>query len=1019
MTKVIDAWTFLEMLIPRELPSRRDQLERRDIQGGKGSKKVVHLSQSARVKELELANPMKKEMHYRYYMNTYQKHDLILFMRKYFKNDEDLFNRQYVNYYAFTFEVNKTGEYIEDSLFIPQVQLVIDDIQKNKNISYHDFTDRYNEKKRQFEEEFEAIVANGVYEAEIKEIQEVFQKYFLLLHQKTSNSYIECVIRNKDKAKTSSNFNSFYLEDLQMISREGVNDTLAHFINGKSMKVDIDENQQAIEEILAIDNLPLGRWPSPVNHRLSLMQQVAVNHGLNGEELISSVNGPPGTGKTTLLKDIFAELMVKRAEAMISYSDPVKAFKKKGQQVIQFGNSSKSFNYRVYELDEKVAKYSMVVASSNNGAVENISKELPLLKEVIRYKKQEDKELDQTEPYDKTYAEEAEDLNYFRDYAKDLLKDEKAWGLFSAALGRASNIKTIGELVNKGFDEDASFLKKLENTRDEHSWEDVASEFDQLRQEIQADQEELKKFTKEMQAAESIIKKAEELPMIIAKNKKHHNELKKESQYLESQNDLLIERLANLPKSSFIEKIQTFFLGIKNEEEMDIRKQRDEVLKKLSEQLFEKNHCKEKTKELEERKKELDAKLIEILEAKEAYKGEEVSLSTNSFWAAENYAERQKAVIWQSNEINFKRGLLFLKAMKVHKVFLQKSHQEVKLALVMLQELKNNNLNNKKNRENIESMWKILHLIFPVMSTTFASFSSMYDAIGADFIDYLFIDEAGQASPQQAAGALWRSKRAIVVGDPIQIEPVVTLDETILADIREAFEIDEHHIGMTASVQSLADHANPVGSYKDEERIGIPLWVHRRCIEPMFSISNEMAYNNKMVLAVNKEDKDKGKGKWYDISGKAEPKQYVKEQGQFIAEEIKYHFERADGVTLPSVFVITPFTKVRTELKKLVKSTLKERGKEELKVIEEWIDRSIGTVHTFQGKEADIVYFVTGTDDSTDGAANWSCAKPNLLNVATTRAKEEFYVVGDLERFKEKQYYNVIIEKFKIFDKRR
>lgn len=66
MTKVIDAWTFLEMLIPRELPSRRDQLERRDIQGGKGSKKVVHLSQSARVKELELANPMKKEMHYRY-----------------------------------------------------------------------------------------------------------------------------------------------------------------------------------------------------------------------------------------------------------------------------------------------------------------------------------------------------------------------------------------------------------------------------------------------------------------------------------------------------------------------------------------------------------------------------------------------------------------------------------------------------------------------------------------------------------------------------------------------------------------------------------------------------------------------------------------------------------------------------------------------------------------------------------------------------------------------------------------
>lgn len=332
----------------------------------------------------------------------------------------------------------------------------------------------------------------------------------------------------------------------------------------------------------------------------------------------------------------------------------------------------------------------------------------------------------------------------------------------------------------------------------------------------------------------------------------------------------------------------------------------------------------------------------------------------------------------------------------------------------MFGELKSNNLNIKENRDNIEKMWKVLHLILPVMSTTFASVGSMYDAVGADFIDYLFIDEAGQASPQQAAGALWRSKKAIVVGDPIQIEPVVTLDETILADIRKAFTIDKNYIGERASVQVLADHANPLGAYKEEERIGIPLWVHRRCIEPMFSISNEMAYNNKMVLANNKV----GEGKWYNIKGKVKTKQYVKKQGDFIAEKMINYFKRREDDKLPSVFVITPFTKVKSELRKLVKRRLKVEIKEEAKIIDEWVDRSIGTVHTFQGKEADIVYLVTGTDESTDAAANWSCAKANLLNVATTRAKKEFYLVGDYERFKEKPYYNIIVEKFEQFEKK-
>ena len=52
---------------------------------------------------------------------------------------------------------------------------------------------------------------------------------------------------------------------------------------------------------------------------------------------------------------------------------------------------------------------------------------------------------------------------------------------------------------------------------------------------------------------------------------------------------------------------------------------------------------------------------------------------------------------------------------------------------------------------------------------------------------------------------------------------------------------------------------------------------------------------------------------------------------------------------------------------------------------------NVGTVHTFQGKEAPVVFFVLGADKQSSGAAQWAVSEPNMMNVAATRAKKEFY----------------------------
>src|SRR5690625_3535193 len=246
-------------------------------------------------------------------MNNYTNTEIFTLLRSFFKSKEEIINKSNQLCYSFSFDTNDKGEYMEESLKIPHVQLIVDDIKRSNKISYHDFIDRYNEKKQRFEEEVRVIFQNGINSETLKKVEQLFTNYFHLVTNE-KRSYVQCFILNKSSTVQPSQFNSFYIEDLQSILKKGANNTLTRFSQGTDMQVNVDENREAIESILSLKNLPLGRWPSPVNHRLSLMQQVAVNHILQTDEPISSVNGPPGTGKTTLLKDIFAQLIVKRAK---------------------------------------------------------------------------------------------------------------------------------------------------------------------------------------------------------------------------------------------------------------------------------------------------------------------------------------------------------------------------------------------------------------------------------------------------------------------------------------------------------------------------------------------------------------------------------------------------------------------------------------------------------------------------------------------------------------------------------
>ena len=355
---------------------------------------------------------------------------------------------------------------------------------------------------------------------------------------------------------------------------------------------------------------------------------------------------------------------------------------------------------------------------------------------------------------------------------------------------------------------------------------------------------------------------------------------------------------------------------------------------------------------------------------------------------SKEYEKLQLSNPWFDENYRVEQSKLFVSALGVRKQFLYENRKNIKAAVSIWR----NQSKYMENKRLINISWNWLNLTIPVISSTFASFSRMLKNIDENVLGHTFVDEAGQALPQAAVGAIFRSKNIMVVGDPFQIKPVLTLDGGLLALLSKSYNVSEKYLSESASVQTLVDAASQYGFYTKGEKeedswIGIPLWVHRRCKYPMFTISNEISYQNLMVQG----NEGYGKTGWYDISGKAVDK-YVEEQGEFLLKKIqemaKSNPEILDKNESDTIYIISPFKNVAYRLARKLDEigfTRRENGKV----------TNIGTIHTFQGKEAPIVFMVLGADTNSKGAASWAVSEANMMNVAATRAKKEFYIVGD------------------------
>lgn len=786
--------------------------------------------------------------------------------------------------------------------------------------------------------------------------------------------------------------NSFYLRDIEnalnQIKNSGLepNSPLGRYLTGsRNKKPDLlmVNGRALLLEKLRLSHLPAGRWPSDAKNNMSLMQQFAINT-LEQELALSglySINGSPGTGKTTMLRDLIANNLVKRAKVLAGLEQASEAFDRYITEEI-------AGELRAIPcLSPALSGYEMVVASSNNAAVENISRELPLIKSLgsawqqISYLKPVAQKL-AAPTHDIKFSDQNDGKSF---KISPLTQETECWGLIAAALGKQENRGIFGERV---------FYKKHENARAASPADSYRTLFAAIHQLPNKRFSEAKSaFNQALEHYEHILHELKKLEALCdQQNACRQRQLKLEKLQTRQLklNAFLAKRYVRTPawRTLQIKKICREKALTKG---LNRRLTSVQASIKLEEHRFQKALAMFNAERL--RCTPLKQKYDDVL-----FASPETNLEA---------AEVQRTTFGHGQALNESRSLLTVRALELHQAWLVTAYKECKLkdAVRSIMYAINGSL---KNKQTSLALWRLLFMIVPVISSTFASVARQFSAFSAGDIGWLFIDEAGQATPQQAAAALWRAKRAVVVGDPLQIEPVFTIPPAFVEVIakREFGEAWKEWAPTVQSVQNLADRVNPYGTMQISKNIwlGSPLRVHRRCDEPMFSIANAIAYNNKMFhgrdLLWPQDECLLGNSCWFDICGEVEGKHYVPAQGQHVLTMLKTWLEH--NSTLPDLYIISPFKQVKQQLQAFLRKALHN-----VKNNQEWINKRVGTVHTFQGKEEKSVIFVLGLSTKCQGAAKWASEKPNLLNVAITRAQHHVYIVGSKNIWSSCQYFNI------------
>ena len=263
--------------------------------------------------------------------------------------------------------------------------------------------------------------------------------------------------------------------------------------------------------------------------------------------------------------------------------------------------------------------------------------------------------------------------------------------------------------------------------------------------------------------------------------------------------------------------------------------------------------------------------------------------------------------------------------------------------------------------------------------TTYAVSDSL--PLKPGMFDVAIIDEASQCDIASCFPILFRAKRAVIVGDDKQLPHLSFLEKAKEQSFLSQYGIPDKYQLMwrfrTNSMFDLADYYSTNSVMLDE---------HFRSLPPVINFSNREFYDNRIrVMKKDKPDEKvvevvqvpDGKVDFDATRNLPEIEALVKRLYEIVVED-----ERKNPDNPVSIGIISPFRAQVEQLKISVSKVLSDHMIRKHKI-------EIGTAHTFQGDERDIILISWAFANNSYTQSLIFLQKPNLFNVAITRGRNK------------------------------